>query len=113
MEKDIWDKDLNDFLGQKSKTERKKVTESIKKEVMFRQDYKCFNCGKKLPPSRHFHHKKPVSKGGKNTLSNIIILCPDCHGEHHHKQRVQTASKKAKGSGKKKDIWDLELDDLI
>lgn len=38
----------------------------------------CMECGKS---NTHFevHHITPVSKGGANTLKNLITLCPKCH----------------------------------
>lgn len=33
------------------------------------------------------HHIVPKSKGGKNTLNNIRILCPNCHSLQHKNNR--------------------------
>ncbi len=91
------------------KRRRKSVPTSIKKEVLYKQNYKCAKCGKKLPPTRHFHHKKAVSKGGKNTVSNVIALCPNCHAKIHHRQRVKKANKKARAKKKKKNPWEIDF----
>ena len=40
--------------------------------------YKCQVCGKK-PKKLHIHHKKPLSMGGENKLSNITFVCCKCH----------------------------------
>lgn len=32
------------------------------------------------------HHKVPRSLGGKNTLTNAIVLCPNCHRVAHEAQ---------------------------
>jgi len=96
-------------IGVKSKKrKRKTVPTSIKKEVLYKQNYKCAKCGKKLPPTRHFHHKKAISKGGKNTIGNIIALCPNCHAKIHHRERVRTANKKVKEKKKKKNAWEID-----
>jgi hypothetical protein len=29
------------------------------------------------------HHRAAKSKGGQNTLSNAVVLCPNCHRKHH------------------------------
>ena len=55
-----------------NKGKRKVVPNSIKREVEVQQDFKCARCGNKLPAIRHFHHKIPVSEGGKNT--KIMLL---------------------------------------
>lgn len=35
------------------------------------------------------HHIVPVSEGGKNIISNGLVLCPNCHREHHDKEGVE------------------------
>ena len=29
------------------------------------------------------HHRTPKARGGKHTISNGIVLCPNCHRIHH------------------------------
>jgi len=100
MGKGILDIDADDIWGIKKPSRgRKSVSTSIKNEVLVRQKYKCYKCKKPLPATKHFHHKKPVSKGGKDTLSNLIALCPNCHSQHHHRQQVKKANKKAERGG--------------
>ena len=83
-----------EMMGIKKKPKRKIIPKSIKDEVLVKQNYKCAKCKKTLPARKHFHHKKPVSKGGKNTISNIEALCPNCHSKHHHKESVKKANAK-------------------
>lgn len=33
------------------------------------------------------HHRIPVFKGGKNTINNGIVLCPNCHRLQHIRHR--------------------------
>jgi 5-methylcytosine-specific restriction endonuclease McrA len=33
------------------------------------------------------HHKIPASQGGKNTILNALILCPNCHRIKHLRKR--------------------------
>ncbi len=43
---------------------------------------KCQRCG--WSEARcDVHHKTPKSKGGLHTISNAIVLCPNCHRVHH------------------------------
>ena len=47
----------------------------------------CQKCKKKLKMDDfHVHHKIPHKLGGKTTLENALLLCPDCHHreESHH-----------------------------
>lgn len=40
----------------------------------------CFYCGVQLSAeSAHLEHKKPVSRGGTNRLSNLALACPKCN----------------------------------
>lgn len=53
-----------------------------------RAGYKCQRCGKSFLHNKialHAHHITPLSKGGRNTLSNLIALCESCHSKAHHK----------------------------
>lgn len=51
----------------------------------------CEACGKPAPfktRAGHWylevHHKKPLAKGGMDTLENTEALCPNCHREKHY-----------------------------
>jgi 5-methylcytosine-specific restriction endonuclease McrA len=49
-------------------------------ELMLRQQKeKCYWCGKPLNGEYHVDHRIPLSKGGKNDPSNIVISCPHCN----------------------------------
>lgn len=42
----------------------------------------CVNCGE-FEQVLHVHHKRPISKGGDHTPSNLVVLCENCHSEEH------------------------------
>lgn len=49
-------------------------------------NYRCQKCGKDCSKNKihlHAHHIIPLSKGGRNTLSNLIALCDNCHSLVH------------------------------
>lgn len=50
-------------------------------------NFTCKLCGWYAGPKErnklHVHHKVPLSKGGRNVLSNLITLCQDCHSKIH------------------------------
>ena len=39
------------------------------------------------------HHVIPLKNGGKNTLRNIMILCPNCHSLKHINRKTQYSEK--------------------
>ncbi len=43
---------------------------------------KCSSCGD-TPRNLHLHHRVPLSKGGSNKVSNLELLCEDCHSMEH------------------------------
>jgi hypothetical protein len=48
-----------------------------------KQNRICANCGA-IGTNLEIHHLLPLSKGGADTLENIILLCPSCHHLKHH-----------------------------
>src|SRR5262249_52784439 len=45
----------------------------------FRQKNKCYYCKIKLGKEFHADHIVPLSRGGSNDISNIVIACPTCN----------------------------------
>lgn len=45
-------------------------------------DYKCAICSKE-DKLGHTHHLNPLSKGGNNSIQNLVYLCRYCHEEQH------------------------------
>ena len=70
------------------KPQRKKLTQTVKNQVMKRQHYKCFICHKELPARKHFHHVIPISKGSHDLPENIIVVCSKCHAEVTHQMQL-------------------------
>jgi 5-methylcytosine-specific restriction endonuclease McrA len=53
-----------------------------------RQKIKCYYCKKKLSKGKdnwHADHIVPISRGGSNDISNIVIACPPCNMRKHNK----------------------------
>ena len=61
-------------------------------EVLFLAKGKCQGCGKRAPfvrysdgePYLEVHHRRQLSQGGEDTVSNAIALCPNCHRQQHY-----------------------------
>jgi hypothetical protein len=55
-------------------------TKILKKMVYERDRGRCRICGKKVDPFNfEIGHNRAHSRGGKLTLKNAILLCPDCN----------------------------------
>jgi len=65
-----------------SKTERKRKTipQKTRFEVFKRDSFKCQYCGQPSPDViLHVDHIKPVSKGGDNSIINLVTACQGCN----------------------------------
>jgi 5-methylcytosine-specific restriction endonuclease McrA len=69
------------ILQSGKKATKRSVSETKKKFVAARQDWKCGNCKNKLPAWFEVDHKTRLEYGGSNHVDNLVALCRDCHGE--------------------------------
>jgi hypothetical protein len=56
---------------------------TVQHGLLIEAGYKCGN-----PACRHVltlevHHIQYVSEGGSNKPENLLVLCPNCHAQHH------------------------------
>ena len=60
---------------------------AIAKEVRQRDQHKCQDCGLLEDPkngiNHDVHHIKPLSKGGRTVMLNLILLCKNHHAARH------------------------------
>jgi 5-methylcytosine-specific restriction endonuclease McrA len=77
----VWD--VGDpILGETSRKKRKPVGYGKRGDVLIRAKGRCERCGMNLQGIRpHIHHKN--GKPSDNKLSNLIVLCPNCHSTMH------------------------------
>lgn len=60
--------------------ERKPISKNLRFEVFKRDKFTCQYCGQAAPDViLEVDHINPVSKGGKNTLTNLVTSCRDCN----------------------------------
>lgn len=71
--------------------------ESTKAQILYRDGYKCQNCGK-TKCKLEVHHIVFKSKGGSDEPENLITLCHDCHWKVHNE------GLKLKNNGKKSNL---------
>lgn len=67
----------NMLEGQKTRTHRQNIPDSVKSVVWNRDGGKCVKCGSR--EKLEFDHIIPVSKGGSNTARNLQLLCERCN----------------------------------
>lgn len=59
---------------------RKNISYSTKKEVWEKCSGRCWYCGKSLNPFFvHYDHVIPYSKGGEDSVDNLVTACPPCN----------------------------------
>jgi Tfp pilus assembly protein PilF len=61
--------------------ERSKMTQSMRYDVLKRDNFKCKICGRSVKDGIQLHvdHIIPISKGGKTEMNNLQILCNMCN----------------------------------
>ena len=64
-------------------TKRKAVPSHIVLQVLTEAGYKCGNPVCRNILAIDIHHMEEVSKGGGNTLANLLALCSYCHDLYH------------------------------
>jgi hypothetical protein len=68
---------------------KRKLSESVKKEVAHRQNYLCCKCEKILPPTYQTDHIIPHSISNDDSLENLQALCPNCHSLKTQRENIR------------------------
>ena len=63
------------------KATKRSVSETKKKFVASRQNWKCGDCQKQLNAWFEVDHKTRLEYGGSNHIDNLVALCRECHGK--------------------------------
>lgn len=83
------------------------MSEAVKKQVAWRQQWRCSACKNLLPPSYQIDHTIPLCDGGADDDSNTTAMCPTCHAnktQQEHIQRTFRSRSKAKRYDTREDI---------
>lgn len=62
------------------------------RQAQKRDGNQCGSCSYRGPGIER-HHIVPLSRGGRNVLSNIISLCEKCHAKRHSHMFTRLVSK--------------------
>ena len=73
----------------KTNNNKRKLSESIKKEVAHRQNYICYKCEKMLPPTYQTDHIVPHSISYDDNIDNLQALCPNCHSLKTQRENIR------------------------
>jgi hypothetical protein len=63
------------------KATKRSVSETKKKFVASRQNWKCGDCGEQLNAWFEVDHKIRLEYGGSNHIDNLVAMCRECHGK--------------------------------
>ena len=63
------------------KATKRSVSETKKKFVAARQNWRCSGCDKQLTAWFEVDHKIRLEYGGSNHIDNLVAMCRECHGE--------------------------------
>ncbi len=68
------------ILNSGKKSTKRSVSETKKKFVASRQNWKCGDCQQQLSAWFEVDHKIRLEHGGSNHVDNLVALCRECHG---------------------------------
>lgn len=103
---------------------RKSIPKSIRFEVLKRDSFTCQYCGAQAPETiLEVDHIVPVSKGGDNSILNLITSCRDCNRGKSNKKlsdnsAIKTQRKQLDDLQKQRELtemmiqWKRELMDI-
>jgi hypothetical protein len=74
------DRNVNRIVNSGKKATKRSVSETKKKFVASRQNWKCGDCGEQLSAWFEVDHKIRLEYGGSNHVDNLVALCRECHG---------------------------------
>jgi len=69
------------LMNSGKKSSKRSVSETKKKFVASRQNWKCGDCEQQLNAWFEVDHKTRLEYGGSNHIDNLVALCRECHGK--------------------------------
>ena len=71
----------NRIMNSGKKSTKRYVSETKKKFVAARQNWKCEDCKNQLSAWFEVDHTVRLEYGGSNHIDNLVALCRECHGK--------------------------------
>ena len=71
----------NRIMNSGKNSTKRSVSETKKKFVASRQDWKCGDCKNQLSAWFEVDHVVRLEYGGSNHVDNLVALCRECHGK--------------------------------
>jgi hypothetical protein len=71
----------NIMMQSGKKSTKRSVSETKKKFIASRQNWKCGDCQTQLNAWFEVDHIKRLEYGGDNHIDNLVALCRECHGK--------------------------------
>lgn len=71
----------NKIMNSGKNSTKRSVSETKKKFVASRQDWKCGDCKNQLTAWFEVDHVVRLEYGGSNHVDNLVALCRECHGK--------------------------------
>jgi hypothetical protein len=69
------------IMNSGKKTTKRSVSETKKKFVASRQNWKCGDCQSQLTAWFEVDHITRLEYGGSNHVDNLVAMCRECHGK--------------------------------
>jgi hypothetical protein len=69
------------MMNSGKKGTKRSVSETKKKYVASKQNWKCKGCGNQLDATFEVDHVMELQHGGSNHVSNLEAVCRNCHGQ--------------------------------
>lgn len=78
------------MMNSGKKSTKRSVSETKKKYVASRQDWKCNGCNNQLDHTFEVDHRIRLEYGGGNDVHNLVALCRNCHGKKTAKENMES-----------------------
>lgn len=65
--------------------DRGKFSKMVRDEIKAKYNHQCAVCYQR---GHHIHHVMPKSRGGRNVITNGLLLCNACHKEIHAEYKL-------------------------